>query len=66
METLETTITDIRLTLESANTILTQVSDLPDDDSDDDSSTPPLLKPQDLAKINELSSLVTYHEGLLE
>ncbi|KAK6527542.1 hypothetical protein TWF694_004525 [Orbilia ellipsospora] len=67
METLETTITDIKLTVESANTIITQLSDLsslPDDDEDD--STPPLLTPQDLAKINELSSLTRFHEELLQ
>ncbi|KAF3917642.1 hypothetical protein AA313_de0206869 [Arthrobotrys entomopaga] len=66
METLETIITDIKLTVESANTIITQLSDLsslPDDDEDD--STPPILTPQDLAKINELSSLTRFHEELL-
>ncbi|KAK6515907.1 hypothetical protein TWF281_004499 [Arthrobotrys megalospora] len=64
LETLETTITDIRLTLDSANTILTQVSDLSSLPEEDD--TPPLLTPADLAKINELSSLTTFHTELLE
>ncbi|KAK6342370.1 hypothetical protein TWF718_007770 [Orbilia javanica] len=64
LETLETTITDIRLTLDSANTILTQVSDLSSLPEEDD--TPPLLTPADLAKINELSSLTTFHTNLLE
>ncbi|KAK6331345.1 hypothetical protein TWF730_004426 [Orbilia blumenaviensis] len=64
LETLETTITDIRLTLDSANTILTQVSDLSSLPEEDD--TPPLLTPSDLAKINELSSLTTFHTELLE
>ncbi|KAF3133598.1 hypothetical protein TWF703_006655 [Orbilia oligospora] len=64
LETLETTITDIRLTLDSANTILTQVSDLSSLPEEDD--TPPLLTPADLAKINELSSLTTFHTELLQ
>ncbi|KAF3927820.1 hypothetical protein ABW20_dc0102042 [Dactylellina cionopaga] len=64
METLETALTDIQLTLESANTILTQVSDLSSLPEEDD-TTPPLLTPADLAKINELSSLTTYHSELL-
>ncbi|KAK6503840.1 hypothetical protein TWF481_008846 [Arthrobotrys musiformis] len=64
LETLETTITDIRLTLDSANTILTQVSDLSSLPEEDD--TPPLLLPSDLAKINELSSLTTFHTDLLQ
>ncbi|KAK6355562.1 hypothetical protein TWF696_004662 [Orbilia brochopaga] len=60
-ETLETTLTDIRLTLDSATTILTQVADLSSLPDESDS----LLTPADLAKINELSSLSTYHTDLL-
>ncbi|KAJ6256415.1 hypothetical protein Dda_8916 [Drechslerella dactyloides] len=61
-ETLETTLTDIRLTLDSANTILTQVADLSSLPDESDS----LLTPADLAKINELSSQTTYHTDLLD
>ncbi|KAF3929405.1 hypothetical protein ABW19_dt0207939 [Dactylella cylindrospora] len=61
LETLETTIADIRMTLDSANTILQQVSDL----SNLPETTPSLLTPADLAKINDLSSLAAYHEELL-
>ncbi|KAF3904416.1 hypothetical protein ABW21_db0205719 [Orbilia brochopaga] len=60
-ETLETTLTDIRLVLDSATTILTQVADLSSLPDESDS----LLTPADLAKINELSSLSTYHTDLL-